>query len=107
MKAYLFYILISFLILLIPLCGIGLLGTAVTEKYQIEHGRMFVEMDAEEQPIEKINNELKEIDKLENEVHLTQTVLFSIVFTSLISIIILTLKRKKIIKRKPNNSYKL
>ena len=44
----------------------GLLGTALTEKYQIEHGRMFVEMDADEQPIEKTNNELKEIDKLEN-----------------------------------------
>jgi len=93
------------MILLIPLCGMGLLGTAVTEKYQIEHGRMFVEMDADKQPIEKTNNELKEIDKLENEVHLTQTVLISIIFTSLISIIILTLKRKKIIKRKPNNSY--
>ena len=83
----------------------GLLGTAVTEKYQIEHGRMFVEMDADKQPIEKTNKELKEIEKLENEVHLTQTVLISIIFTSLISIIILTLKRKKIIKRKPNNSY--
>ncbi|MBE7646716.1 hypothetical protein F7644_12075 [Tenacibaculum finnmarkense genomovar ulcerans] len=83
----------------------GLLGTALTEKYQIEHGRMFVEMDADEQPIEKTNNELKEIDKLENEVHLTQMVLISIVFTSLISIIILTLKRKIIIKRKPNNGY--
>lgn len=66
MKVYLFYILISFLILLIPLCGMGLLGTAQTEKYQIEHGRMFVEMDADEQPVKKTNNELKEIDKLEN-----------------------------------------
>lgn len=104
MKAYLFYILIIFLIILIPLCGLGLLGTAVTEKYQIEHGRMFIEMDADEQPIEKTNNKLKEIDEIERELRLTQTALISLAFTSVICIIILTLKRKIIIKRKPNNS---
>lgn len=105
MRVYVFYILISFLILLIPLCGIGLLGTAVTEKYQIEHGRMFVEMDADEQPIEKTNNEFKKIDELENEVRLTQVVLTLITLASLISIILLILKRKQIIKRKPNTVY--
>jgi hypothetical protein len=102
MKAYLFYILISFLVLLIPLCLVGLLGTAITEKYQIEHGRMFLEMDADEQTFETTNEELKKIDELEDEVRLTQTILISLAFTSLISIIILIVKRKNTIKREHN-----
>ena len=100
MKAYLFYIIISLLVLTIPIFVIGLLGTAVTEKYQIEHARMFIEMDADEQTIEKTKKELKEVDVLENEIRMTQNILISMTIVSLISIILLFVYRNKIIKTK-------
>ncbi len=98
MKPYIFYILIVVLIILIPFCGIGLLGTMVTEKYQIEHPRMFVEMDEDIQPYELTKQELDKIDKLEKEVHLTQSILVGVVLTAFFSILVLFLQRKKIIK---------
>lgn len=100
MKAYLFYTLISFLVVIILYCGIGLLDTAITDKYMIEQGRMFVEMDADNQPIEQTNSELKKIDELENQIRLTQTILTSLACATFIIIILLILKRKKIIKTK-------
>ena len=103
MKSYIFYILISVLILLIPFCEMFYLDTMVTEKYQIEHGRTFVEMDKDKKTHEQTQNELNKIDKLEREVHLSQNILTGVSLIALISVIVLLLKRKTIITSNVRN----
>ena len=104
MKKVVFYIVVGILFSLIPLSGIGLLGTMVTDKYQVEHARMFLKIDSKKLAENEIREMNKEIDKLENDVNRQQFLMFGIATIGLISGTILLMKRKKILKNTLHNS---
>lgn len=104
MKALIFYIIVGILFLLIPLSGIGLLGTMITDKYQVEHARTFLEIDSNKLSEIEIREKNKEIDNLEKTVKRQQLLMFGIATIGLISGITLLRNKKKIIKNTLHNT---
>jgi hypothetical protein len=105
MKKFLLYTLITILYALIPLMAFAYLGTMVTEKYQIEEARIFVAIDSKKQSEEQTKHELAEIDKLETQINLTQSLIGIGVLLFLVTATILTTKRKNILKTQHNTVY--
>ncbi|WP_310993126.1 hypothetical protein [Aequorivita marina] len=107
MKPILFYIIVSILFLLIPLSGVGLLGTMVTDKYQVEHARIFLDIDSKKLTEKEIQKKSKEIDNLEKSVksvNRQQILMFGIATIGLISGITLLRNKKRIIKNTLHNT---
>ena len=104
MKVYLFYIIVGILFLLIPLSGIGLLGTMITDKYQVEHARTFLEIDSNKLSEIEIREKNQEIDNLGKTVKRQQLLMFGIATLGLISGITLLRNKKKIIKNTLHNT---
>jgi len=84
--------------LAIPVIGYGLLGTMVTDKYQIEHARIFVDMDADEMTDEERTKELEKIDQQEGQLRLTQYTLIGLALICFLTATGLLINRNKIIK---------
>ena len=82
----------------IPFIGYGLLGTMVTDKYQIEHARIFVDIDSDKMTDEERTEELKRIDEQEKELRLTQYTLIGLAAISFLTATGLLINRNKIIK---------
>ena len=104
MKPIFFYIIVGLLFLLIPLSGIGLLGTMITDKYQVNHARTFLEIDSKKLTEKEIQNKTKEIDSLEKSVNRQQILMFGIATIGLISGISLLKNKKRIIKNTLHNT---
>ena len=94
---------IILLYLAIPLIGYGLLGNMVTDKYQIEHARIFVDIDSDKMTNEERTEELKRIDEQEKKLRLTQYTLIGIAAISFLTATGLLINRNKIIKNAANN----
>lgn len=86
------------LYLAIPFIGYGLLGTMVTDKYQIEHARIFVDIDSDKMTDEERTEELKRIDEQEKELRLTQYTLIGLAAIFFLTATGLLINRNKIIK---------
>jgi hypothetical protein len=104
LKPIFFYIIVGLLFLLIPLSGIGLLGTMITDKYQVNHARTFLEIDSKKLTEKEIQNKTKEIDSLEKSVNRQQILMFGIATIGLISGISLLKNKKRIIKNTLHNT---
>ena len=104
MKPIFFYIIVGLLFLLIPLSGIGLLGTMITDKYQVNHARTFLEIDSKKLTEKEIQNKTKEIVSLEKSVNRQQILMFGIATIGLISGISLLKNKKRIIKNTLHNT---
>jgi len=104
LKPILFYIIVGLLFLLIPLSGIGLLGTMVTDKYQVEHARTFLEIDSKKLTEKEIREQTKEIDNLEKSVKRQQILMIGIATIGFISGISLLRHKKRIIKNTLHNN---
>ena len=87
---------IVLLYLTIPLIGYALLGTMMTDKYQIEQERLFVEIKEEMTAKEK-QEELQKIYHEEKELRLTQFTLIGLGVMFFSTATGLLLKRNKII----------
>ena len=92
------------LYLAIPFIGYGLLGTMVTDKYQIEHARIFVDIDSDKMTDEERTEELKRIDEQEKELRLTQYTLIGLAAISFLTATGLLINRNKIIKNAAQQS---
>ena len=82
----------------IPFIGYGLLGTMVNDKYQIEHARIFVDIDSNNMTDEERTEELKRIDEQEKELKLTQYTLIGLAAIFFFTATGLLINRNKIIK---------
>ena len=98
LKSWQLATIIVLLYLAMPIIGYGLLGTMVTDKYQIEHARIFVDIDADEMIEEERDEELKNIDQQERELRLTQYTLIGLAAISFLTATGLLVNKKKIIK---------
>jgi len=97
--------LIAVLYLLIPLSIIGYLGVGVSLKYEVDHGRIFTEMN-DNLTDEQRELEMREIYQLEEKYHRELMIYGLIGFVGLIvptGLIIQRLKREKV-KTSPNKS---
>lgn len=90
--------------MLIPLSGIGLLGTMVTDKYQVEHARTFLEIDSKKLTEKEILERTNEIDNLEKSVNRQQILMIGIATIGLISGITLLKNKNRIIKNTLHNN---
>jgi hypothetical protein len=90
---------IILLYLAIPFIGYGLLGTMVTDKYQIEHARIFVDIYSDKMTDEEQTEELKRIDEQEKELRLTQYTLIGLAAIFLLTATGLLINSNKIIKK--------
>ncbi|MCG8839023.1 hypothetical protein G1K37_11765 [Tenacibaculum dicentrarchi] len=104
MKPIFFYTIVGLLFLLIPLSGIGLLGTMVTDKYQVEYARIFLEIDSKKLTEKEIQEQNKEIDSLEKSVNRQQILMIGIATIGLISGITLLKNKNRIIKNTLHNT---
>ena len=104
MKPIFFYTIVGILFLLIPLSGIGLLGTMITDKYQVNHARTFLEIDSKKLTEKEIQEKTKAIDSLEKSVNRQQILMFGIATIGLISGITLLRSKKIIIKNTLHNT---
>lgn len=86
---------IVLLYLAIPVIGYGLLGTMVTDKYQIEHARIFVDINVAKMTEEERAEELKNIDQQERKLRLTQYTLIGLAAISFLMATGLLINRKK------------
>lgn len=82
----------------IPFIGYGLLGTLVTNKYQIDHARVLVDIDTDKMTDEKRMEELKKIDQKERELRRTQYSLIGLAVLSFFTATGLLVNRNKIMK---------
>ena len=98
MKPILFYIIVGISFLLIPLSGIGLLGTMATDKYQVNHARTFLELDSKKLTKNEIRERNIEIDNLEKNVNQQQVLMFGIASIGMFSGIILLRNKRRIVK---------
>lgn len=89
---------IVLLYLTIPFIGYGLLGTMVTDKHQIEHARIFVDIGEDKMTAEEREEELEKIDQKEKELRMTQYTLIGLAVLFLSSASGLLVNRKKILK---------
>jgi prephenate dehydrogenase len=83
----------------IPFIGLGLIGTMITDKYQVEHARIFVEIDANKKTDEQTKKDLKSIDKFEKELILQQAALIVTGIIFFLTATLLLLLRNKIIRK--------
>ena len=104
MKPILFYIIVGLLFLLIPLSGIGLLGTMITDKYQVEHSRTFLELDSNKLTEKEVLEKAKEIDSLEKSINRQQILMIGMASIGLISGVSLLRNKKKIITNTLHNN---
>ena len=98
MKPLFFYLILVLLFLLIPIGGIGFLGTMLTEKYQIENDRISLEVNTQKFTEQEIQEEINNIESLEKSVLKQQILMITIATIGLISAILLIKNRKRIIK---------
>ena len=89
---------------MIPLSGIGILGTMITEKYQVNHERTFLEIDSNKLSEREIREKTKEINDIENNVKRQKLFMFGIAGIGLISGIMLLRNKKKILKNTLHNT---
>jgi hypothetical protein len=82
----------------LPFIGLGLIGTMVTDKYQVEEARIFVKIDADKKTAEETKKDLESIDKFEKELRMQQTGLGGAGIIFFLTATILLIKRKKIIR---------
>ena|SRR5690606_29376242 len=94
-----YYIILIVCIILVPLCAIGFLGTMITDKYQVDHARTFVEIDSDRLTDTEKKNKLTEIDKLENSIRKQQIFVFALGIGACIGTSYLLIKRKQLIKK--------
>ena len=70
----------------------------VTDKYQIEHARIFVDINSDKMTDKERTEELKRIDQQEKELRLTQYTLIGLAGISFFTATGLLINRNKIIK---------
>ena len=76
----------------------------VTDKYQIEHARIFMDIDSDKMTDEERTEELKRIDEQEKELRLTQYTLIGLAAISFLTATGLLINRNKIIKNAAQQS---
>jgi len=94
-----YYIILIVCIILVPLCAIGFLGTMITDKYQVDHARTFVEIDSGRLTETKKQQKLTEINDLEKSVRKQQIFVFALGIGACVGTSYLLIKRKKLIKK--------
>jgi hypothetical protein len=82
----------------LPFIGLGLIGTMVTDKYQVEEARIFVKIDADKKTAEETKKDLESIDKFEKELRMQQAGLGGAGIIFFLTATILLIKRKKVIR---------
>ena len=103
MKKIFLYFLVVVLYLLSPVCVMGVLGTAVSKKYEVDEGYWLIDADkklTDQQKRIKIEQLDKEGQKLDNEIKL----FFIGGLTSFIVATTLLVKRKTLIKAKTSGT---
>jgi hypothetical protein len=98
MRPFFFYLIICIMYIALPFIGLGLIGTMVTDKYQVEEARIFVKIDADKKTAEETKKDLESIDKFEKELRMQQTGLGGAGIIFFLTATILLIKRKKIIR---------
>ena len=99
-----YYIILIVCIILVPLCALGFLGTMITDKYQVDHVRTFVEIDSDRLTKTEKKNKLTEINELENSIRKQQIFAFALGIGACIGASYLLIKRKKLIKKTLHNN---
>ena len=103
MKKVILYFLIVALYLLTPVCVMGILGTAVSKKYEVDDGYWHIDADERltvEQRKIKIEQLDKEGDKLSNKIIL----LIIVGLTSFVVATTLLVKQKTLVKEKKSGT---
>ena len=98
MKPLTFYTIVVFLFLLTPLCGIGILSTMVSDKYEVRDARLNLETDDSKSEQLK-DKEHMEIDELEKSIKNQQTVALTAGIAAFLIATLMLVNRNKIIKR--------
>ncbi|KAB1160479.1 hypothetical protein F7018_00970 [Tenacibaculum aiptasiae] len=106
MKTLIFYIIVGLLFLLIPLSGIGILGTMITDKYQIQHARTFLEIDSNKLSEIEIREKSKAIGNLEKTIKQKQLLMFGIATIGLVSGISLLRNKNSLLNPITNHTKK-
>ncbi len=99
MNKVVYYILLIFCITLIPLTVMGYLGTMVSDKYEVEHARIFVEIDSDKYTENEKQEILNEIDQLENLLRNQRLFILIVGICAFLGISYLLIKRQKLIKK--------
>ena len=98
MKPTIFYLIAVLLFLLPPICGLGIINTMVSEKYEVRDARLNLETDDSKSEQQK-NKEYKEIEELEKSIKNQQTGALTTGIAAFLIATVMLIKRNKIIKR--------
>jgi hypothetical protein len=98
LKSWQLGLIIILFYLSIPFIGYGLLGTMVTNKYQIQEARIFVDIYSDKLTAEERSKKLKAIDEREKELKRTQFTLIGLAGIFFITATGLLINRHRIIK---------
>ena len=104
MNKIVYFFLLILCIVLIPLSGVGFLGTMITDKYQVDHAKTFVEIDSDRLTKTEKEAKLKDIEKLENTIQRQQIFIFALGLSACFGASYLLIKRKKLIKKTLHNT---
>lgn len=99
MSKIIYYIILIVCIILIPLSAIGFIGTMITDKYQVDHARIFVEIDSDRYTDNERQQKLNEINELENSIRMQQIFVSVLGISACIGTSYLLLKQKELIKK--------
>lgn len=97
MRSRLFYGVIALLLIWIPIGVMGVIGTSVSMKYEVDHGYIFTEINSTLSPFEKIVK-MAEIEKLGKELSKQRIAYLVSIPVSVLLIIKLLAKRKKLLR---------